>query len=264
MAQPLLLAYAPNQNAHQSLLRVFLQSCRLPVTLQAHEHIKLLQADAKQLTAMQLRQQCRQVGVQAHAETHQVTFRAAPESPSTFPEALLTCSFAKLSSASHAPDACPDAPMHAVVETLLMIFRSAQGFDTVMSDMCPDTSGVAAADVARSLELASHAARLALSNSSELPVSGRDQSKDGELLHVLINMMRHSITCWQSHRHPEWSSQVADCHADCVHASRTSNSDLHHLGCEQVKTLREDALKAHCGQRGVSCSSCCQALGVKS
>ncbi|KAK9798940.1 hypothetical protein WJX73_004770 [Symbiochloris irregularis] len=55
-----------------------------------------------------------------------------------------------------------------------------QGFHTVLSDMCPDTSGIAAADVARSLELAGHAVRLALSNSSELPdgirVTPPDQS----------------------------------------------------------------------------------------
>ena len=41
----------------------------------------------------------------------------------------------------------------------------------MLSDMCHDTVGVASADVARSLELANHAARIALSESSasELP-----------------------------------------------------------------------------------------------
>ncbi|KAK9798939.1 hypothetical protein WJX73_004770 [Symbiochloris irregularis] len=66
------------------------------------------------------------------------------------------------------------------LQAVQLLQHCRQGFHTVLSDMCPDTSGIAAADVARSLELAGHAVRLALSNSSELPdgirVTPPDQS----------------------------------------------------------------------------------------
>ena len=43
-----------------------------------------------------------------------------------------------------------------------------QGFHAVLSDMCHDTIGNPAADVIKSLDLASHAVRLALSDASEV------------------------------------------------------------------------------------------------
>lgn len=51
---------------------------------------------------------------------------------------------------------------------VLICLRAAAGFDAVLSDMAPSTTGVAAADVAQSLDLAQHAADLALGGEAPL------------------------------------------------------------------------------------------------
>lgn len=71
-----------------------------------------------------------------------------------------------------------DTPVFCAVLIIVEFLQPEQRFHTVLSDMCPDTSGTAAADVPRSLELASHAARLALSNASQLSESMHEGTTD--------------------------------------------------------------------------------------
>ena len=75
-----------------------------------------------------------------------------------------------------------------------------QGFQVILSDLCHDTLGVAAADVARSLQLASHAARLALSESAYFP--GVVLSLHGIAVGNINLSIVCSMTCFERAAYP--------------------------------------------------------------
>jgi 23S rRNA U2552 (ribose-2'-O)-methylase RlmE/FtsJ len=66
--------------------------------------------------------------------------------------------------------------------------RGAPGFDTVLSDMAPSTSGIAAADATQSLDLAQCAADLALGGAARLLAPSG---------HLVVKLLEVDVFCCQ-------------------------------------------------------------------